>query len=379
MGNWMRLTRAATVMAIISVMGLVLSGCTSSSMPPDPVRSYSVQGVVTRAYGGQGLSDVTLLCGAFGTTTTATDGTWAMDGLKGRVIISPAKDGWSFSPASAEVSGPCTADFIATPVGTPVGGEITTDVIWTLECSPYILTSSVQVGPGGTLTIEPGVTVEANGHDIEIKGELRAVGTEDDWITLNHAFIRPGLKSPYLYPEPILIDVEFANINYGAFFPGDSFRRSTCLILRDCRLADVGYSFMFTCYNGNSFCIERNVFRRCVGIYFEQKYTGTVCIRNNVFYEQSGGYAVRNVGDDTPSGAVLDYNSFLSTDRVAVSLSWYGTGAKLNAAHNYWNTTDVDTIAKMIYDKCDDSEYSGYVNFEPFLEVPHPDTPAYPF
>lgn len=370
----MRLIRAATVMVIISVMGLLLSGCTSPSTPPDPVRAYSVQGVVTRAYGGQGLSDVTLLCGAFGTTTTATDGTWAMDGLKGRVIISPAKDGWSFSPASAEVSGPCTANFIATPVGTPVGGEITTDVIWTQECSPYILTSNIQVRYGGALTIEPGVIVEGNGLSIEVRGSLQAVGTEVARITFNNTHIEAGKPAPY--PEPALIDVEFANINYGVFLPYKSPEPYVSLVLRDCQLTDIGRPFAFTRFFGRSIYIERNIFRRTGGIEFRVVgLYGIVSIRNNVFDEQSGDYAIQLRGSNDvakPEFTVIEYNSFLSADRVNVSL--FGEG-QLNAAYNYWNTTDIDAIGKRIFIL---EPYTGHVAFEPFLEVPHPDTPAYP-
>lgn len=44
-----------------------------------------------------------------------------------------------------------------------VGGLLTEDTVWTAVNSPYILTSTVQIPAGITLTVEPGVTVFGQG------------------------------------------------------------------------------------------------------------------------------------------------------------------------------------------------------------------------
>jgi len=65
---------------------------------------------------------------------------------------------------------------------TEVSGDISFST-WTVEGSPYIVVGAVQVLEGGTLTIEPGVTVKFNdGLSLNISGELIARGTVTDSI-----------------------------------------------------------------------------------------------------------------------------------------------------------------------------------------------------
>lgn len=64
-----------------------------------------------------------------------------------------------------------------------VGGNITTDTTWTVENSPYTVTSNIQIYPDIKLTIEPGVTVQfSKGTSITVGGELIAIGTASDNI-----------------------------------------------------------------------------------------------------------------------------------------------------------------------------------------------------
>ena len=68
---------------------------------------------------------------------------------------------------------------------------------------------------------------------------------------------------------------------------------------------------------------------------------------------------------------VIEYNSFLSTDKVAIKAG----NTNVSAINNYWNTTDTAVIQLMIYDRNDDINIGGYVEYTPFLTEPHPDTP----
>ena len=53
--------------------------------------------------------------------------------------------------------------------------------------------------------------------------------------------------------------------------------------------------------------------------------------------------------------------------------------SKMTAKNNYWNTSDPAVIESMIYDRNDDLNIYNYIEYEPFLTAPHPDTPTLNF
>jgi hypothetical protein len=84
-----------------------------------------------------------------------------------------------------------------TASATNVSGGIYTNTTWTFANSPYIVTDTVVVFPGVTLTIQPGVVVKfADGMYLEIRqANLIAIGTALDSITFtsNNASPTPGI------------------------------------------------------------------------------------------------------------------------------------------------------------------------------------------
>ena len=99
--------RGVLLLVLIAGLSLVLAGC----------YDYSVSGRVTDP-DGNGIAGVTLaFSGGFGTASTGDDGSWSKSGLKGAVTITPTEDGWTFVPASREVSGAASdVNFSGTPV-----------------------------------------------------------------------------------------------------------------------------------------------------------------------------------------------------------------------------------------------------------------------
>ena len=67
---------------------------------------------------------------------------------------------------------------------TEVTGILSSDTWWTKSGSPYRLTGPILVDNGVTLIIEPGASVDLNGHYIRVDGTLHAVGSSNDRIQI---------------------------------------------------------------------------------------------------------------------------------------------------------------------------------------------------
>ncbi|MCI0606147.1 right-handed parallel beta-helix repeat-containing protein, partial [bacterium] len=92
---------------------------------------------------------------------------------------------------------------------------------WTTSQSPYVVTCSVTVNSGVTLTIEAGVTVKfASATQLTVNGTLIAIGTAANPITFtsNAATPTPGSWRSIYFASPadvINSRLSYANISYG--------------------------------------------------------------------------------------------------------------------------------------------------------------------
>lgn len=75
-----------------------------------------------------------------------------------------------------------------------VSGVISTDTAWgPAGCDPYIVTASIVVPTGVTLTVEPGTTVKFESlKGLMVQGMLVARGTEQHPITFTSNKVSPG-------------------------------------------------------------------------------------------------------------------------------------------------------------------------------------------
>jgi len=87
------------ILSAIFVMGFGLTGCGVEV----ETETYNISGEIVDN-GKQGIEGVSLHFGnVYETVTTDQDGRWSKSGLEGRVTVTPAKDGWSFTPSNREV------------------------------------------------------------------------------------------------------------------------------------------------------------------------------------------------------------------------------------------------------------------------------------
>jgi hypothetical protein len=244
-------------------------------------------------------------------------------------------------------------------LATDVGGIITNDTTWTEAGSPYNIVSNIQISEGVTLTIADGVIVNGvnSGLTIVVFGTLSAVGTESSRIVFKDFQIETpeGGSDGEIY-------IAYSELNNVGLIP----RRGSIITLRDSTTKwSLGYSGGISGNNSNGL-IERNVFIGGGGIYTSQS---NVTVRNNVFYEQTTDHAAVTSYN---SVVLAEYNSFLSTDRIALKLDWDG---QITAVNNFWNTTDTSVIEAMIYDCYDDLNIANCIDYSSFRTAPHPDTP----
>ncbi|UCE37414.1 MAG: right-handed parallel beta-helix repeat-containing protein [Thermoplasmata archaeon] len=79
---------------------------------------------------------------------------------------------------------PSMIDNATSEGSTEISGFISSDAVWALENSPYIIIENTLVEENVNLTIEPGVIIKFNSDKyIRIDGTLYAVGTESNIIT----------------------------------------------------------------------------------------------------------------------------------------------------------------------------------------------------
>lgn len=269
-------------------------------------------------------------------------------------------------------------------LATDVEGIIDTNTTWSLASSPYNITNEVQIGEGVELTIEPGVRVNGTGtcfggdwscSDIKVWGTLSAIGSMANHITFNNVQIQIGDPGP-----EGSINIQYADMIGGSPFKqvgGGGTGNLTLLdsMLQDTSQIDISYPSISSDYQ-----IERNLFSGAAGIMIRNGDSNNpISIKNNIFYNQATDYAISNISHNTGSPPVINvlYNSFLSTDRIAIKLDPQSLPhvVTMNAINNYWNTTDTAVIDSMTYDKNDNLACTGYIDYLPFLTDHHPDTP----
>ncbi|MCK4554096.1 hypothetical protein KAU19_03985 [Candidatus Parcubacteria bacterium] len=263
---------------------------------------------------------------------------------------------------------------------TEVHKNITVDTTWTVENSPYVLTKTIEVEYGDTLTIEPGVTVKMPGAYDDmflLKGEIIAVGTADNKITFDAGGNSDFFNAQNSRPSAFL-DLDYCVIKNGGSFWKHGYGYFS---LKNSLIENLsGRSYLAS--PENDVYIEYNEFKNIGGFSTAHGGDTKVYIRYNLFDTKNpdlpsyDDYLIQNTASYDQSETIVEYNSFINSEGIVLELpGGYGVAA-LSAPNNYWGTQDESIIDEMIYDKNDNKNSAGYIEYAPILTEPHPDSPA---
>ncbi len=264
-------------------------------------------------------------------------------------------------------SGIATQIALTVQRGLEKGGIMASDETWTNE-NLYLVSDSLLVAPGVTLTIEPGTRVQVGANEgIIVDGELVARGTASeritltgdggDWSGINLQDATPAVLDEFdnYVSGTILEYCEYSNsVNqlepHGSMISKCIYSDNDALM----RISD-GSRAEFNLITGNE--------NDGLAVYCSSEAVGNTIVGNGVdgltlFCSSQGATSVRN------------NNLFENQSYSFVA----GPNAAADAASNYWGTTDTSIIDESIYDLFDDINL-GAVIYEPILTAPDPDAP----
>lgn len=200
---------------------------------------------------------------------------------------------------------------------TNVSGNIYVNTTWTAVNSPYIVTDTVVVFPGVTLTVEPGVIVKFDTLTLlEIReARLIALGTAIDSITFTSNVVAPTAHSwagIFLNGGILNSQFSYCNLSYardaitcGSFFDTDSGYTLT-----------IDHSKLYSNYNGIwgpyihvniDYCeVSNNIY---MGIY-------AVCQVSNCHFSNNG-YGIYALSDNTGSSYVT--NCIVDSNQIGLT------------------------------------------------------------
>ncbi|MCH8012064.1 MAG: VCBS repeat-containing protein [Candidatus Marinimicrobia bacterium] len=325
---------------------------------------------------------------------------------------------------------------------TEVSGIISSDTTWTQAMSPIIITGEVTVNSGVTLTVDPGVTVLLNsGLSLTIDGSLRAIGTVTDSITFtaNTATPMPGFWGGVVFNSSSSNDtLEYCKMEYGwqviTVYSTSSILIKHCMIInnedRSIHLRNGasptimnniisnngygivgwpncspliedniitnnsvhGLNFDFSsnptirgnvisnngwgivAVNNCSPIIEDNIIRNNIGGIYTYGYASPMIIHNTITGNQYGIYSNYEFSPEEGTWPPIYYNNIYAN----VYNFYNRTTQNVDAASNWWGTTNTDSIDAHIWDYNDDQS-AGTINYTPVLNVPDTDSPSIPY
>ena len=261
-----------------------------------------------------------------------------------------------------------------------VRGVIKEDSKFVLENSPYLVSSRIDIAAGADVYIEPGVEIKlTSSGNFRVKGRLKIAGTKDNFVKLsgkiNSYFSVQGSSAASE------IDINYASFNGGGALLAPSGNAGyAAFILRNSQVVNVkNHSYVW--YPGASSYIEGNVFRSSGGfsVGFDARDNESkkeFVVKNNLFIGKSTtGYWVE-VWASYGSEVLVTRNSFTRGPYTAVRIREGHDNAFMSAYENYWGTTNLQIIDRMVLDSADDEDYEAEIDYSDPLAAPDAKTPT---
>jgi parallel beta-helix repeat protein len=147
--------------------------------------------------------------------------------------------------------------FIPNVKATNVSGHIKSDTTWNISGNPYIVTGTLYVDKGVTLTIEPGVIIRFNGmYYWYIDGTLNAKGNETNKIIITSNKANPAVSDwrEIWVRKNGCVYIDNCEISYASY--GIEIEQAT-----DCFIANTSISNCFhgISLRGSSYCTVSNI------------------------------------------------------------------------------------------------------------------------
>ena len=255
---------------------------------------------------------------------------------------------------------------------------LSSNAVWALAQSPYLITDTLQIPEGITLQIEEGVVVKcANqvSYCFLVHGSVSAEGSKNNPIIFdaNTKLLFSQLNAP----DTMLITLNNTHINNSGGIIGgdDSGHGRGSLQLINSTVTKMTRASQILRPRGSKVIIQKNIFIDSKGFLFgDNSLNQGISIINNRFVSKYGGTGSWIETKWIESGMTIRDNSFLS-EGIAISVGEAYQGNNIDLSNNYWGTTSTQVIDGKIEDYNDKITLAGPLNYQPFLTEPHPETP----
>ena len=266
------------------------------------------------------------------------------------------------------------SNFAVVHAASSIGGLISSDLVLTKSGSPYILTSTLQIPAGLSVTVQPGVEIRTSGINTVFwnQGNLIFAGSKNDLIRVTGKFdLFISLKNAPLGSKLSIIGTLIDG--GGTLWSFGGYSGYTEITMEDSELKDVfGYTYLW--YPPNKVIIQRNVFINSGGfsIGFDARDgKSSVSILNNLFIGASTTDYWIEAWASYGGQVEVHGNEFRSGPYTAVQLKPNYKDGKINASGNFWGTQSLTVIGTYVKDKSDGLEFADSIDVSsPLAQVP---------